>query len=136
MIHLQHVNLNPSESQTVAHQQTPEPEAALLVCDGVLAEEATFSLTHGLHGHVPLCVTAQGLHRSVAAERNREKTKQKQNEFQECRVLNRFTQKAEGRSDLYAVFMPVMLMLRLWPSSTVIIWDAGSKRNSFIIGLK
>lgn len=52
-------DFKPPESPTVSHQQTPEPEAALLVGDGVLAEEAAFSLTHGLHGHVPLCFTAQ-----------------------------------------------------------------------------
>lgn len=50
------------------YQQTSESEATLLICDGVLAVEAAVALSHRLHGHVPLGVPAQGLHRSVAAE--------------------------------------------------------------------
>lgn len=50
------------------HQQTPESEATLLVGDGVLAVQAALGLPQRLHGHVPLRVPTEGLHRSVAAE--------------------------------------------------------------------
>lgn len=58
--------LNPRSWHT--HQQTPESEATLLISDGVLAVEATLSLSHRLYGHIPLCIPTQRLHRSVAAE--------------------------------------------------------------------
>lgn len=56
------------EQLWASHQQTPESEAALLVSNGVLAVEAALALTHRLHGNIPLCISAQRLHRSVAAE--------------------------------------------------------------------
>lgn len=55
-------------SSSRPHQQTPESESALLISDSVLAVEATVSLTHGLHSHVPLCIPVERLHHSVAAE--------------------------------------------------------------------
>lgn len=58
---------SPLRSKAFTHQQTPESETTLLISDGVLTVEAAVSLTHRLHGHVSLCVAAQGLHRSVAA---------------------------------------------------------------------
>lgn len=59
--------LNPPVCSECTHQQTPESEATLLVGDGVLTVDATLSLSHRLHGHVPLCVPTQRLHCSVAA---------------------------------------------------------------------
>lgn len=53
-----------------AHHQAPESETAVLVGDRVFAVEAALVLSHCLHGYVPLCVPAQGLHCSVAAARN------------------------------------------------------------------
>lgn len=57
--------------RVATHQQTPESEATLLVCNSVLAVEAALSLSHRLHSHIPLCVPTQRLHRSVAAEDER-----------------------------------------------------------------
>lgn len=59
------LNLSPCSLYT--HQQTPESEAPILISNGVLAVEATLSLSDCLHGHVPLCIPTQRLHRSVAA---------------------------------------------------------------------
>lgn len=50
------------------HPQTPEPEAALLIGDGVLAVQTAVSLAYSLHGNVPLCIPAQRPHCSIATE--------------------------------------------------------------------
>lgn len=42
----------------------------------------------------------------------------------------------EGAAYLYAVRYPVMVILKFCPSCTSIIWEDGSNRNSFIMGLK
>lgn len=62
---MQHIFTTPNADP---HQQTPEPEAALLISDGVLAVEATLCLPHRLHSHVPLSISAQRLHRAIATE--------------------------------------------------------------------
>lgn len=55
------------------HQQTPESKATFLISDCVFAVQATVALSHRLHGHVPLCISTQRLHRAVAAGGKRSK---------------------------------------------------------------
>lgn len=141
---------------TCPHQQTPKSESTLFISDGVLAVEATVSLPHCLHSHVPFSISTQGLHCSITAEDNRARRQHEQPDASDVEMFQPLWWFYDQQlwtpsfyvwaslnatyynvaSYLYAVLMPVMSILRFWPSSTVIIWDAGSKRNSFIMGLK
>ena len=71
--------LNGARGPLGPYQEAPEAEAALLVGDRVLAVQAAVALTHGLHGHVTLSVTAQRLDRTVAAGTEREKRRRGEN---------------------------------------------------------